>query len=155
MMLRTRREMTRGKLMEEDSLTTGWLTGAPRSLSCRTSPLCPLSFGRRKASEVQHLASRPSMARNFRSLVGWLGLLLSPGKPPSDQIWPCLVFPCWLAGWLAGETLALAGWLEALAGWLADSDQRNQRPTCRGAPGQTFFWTLCFFVLFLHRCCWC
>ena len=101
MMLRTRREMTRGTLMEEDSLTTGWLTGAPRSPSCRTSPLCPLSFGRRKASEVQHLASRPSMARNFRSLVGWLGLLLSPGKPPSDQIWPCLVFPCWLSGWLA------------------------------------------------------
>ena len=131
MMLRTRRVMTRGKLMEEDSLTAGWLTGAPRNLSCRTSPLFPLSLGRRKASEVQHLASRPSMARNFRSLMGWLGLLLSRGKPPSDQIWPCLIFPCWLsgwlAGWLAGETLALAGWLEALAGWLSLSP-RSQKP---------------------------
>ena len=119
MMLRTRREMTRGKLVEENSLTAGWLTGAPRSLSCRTSPLFPLSLGRRKASEVQHLASRPSMARNFRSLVGWLGLLLSPGKPPSDQIWPCLVFPCWLAGWLAGWRDSGSGWLAGGSGWLA------------------------------------
>ena len=147
MMLRTRREMTRGTLMEEDSLTTGWLTGAPRSLSCRTSPLFPLSLGRRKASEVQHLASRPSMARNFRSLVGWLGLLLSPGKPPSDQIWPCLVFPCWLAGWLAGWLerlwLWLAGWRLWLAGWLTRTKetkgQRVEVPLARHSSGHFVF----------------
>ena len=64
------------------------------SFSCRTSsPLFPLSVGRRKASEVQRLDSVPLRARNFRSLVGWLGLVLSPGKPPHDQIWPCLVGP--------------------------------------------------------------
>ena len=160
--------MTRGTLMEEDSLTTGWLTGAPRSLSCRTSPLFPLSLGRRKASEVQHLASRPSMARNFRSLVGWLGLVLSPGKPPSDQIWPCLVFPCWPAGWLERLWLWLAGWRLWLAGshFLLDPrNQKNQSRSCRPrGPGQTFspqlwfFWFFWFFhcvlQLFANRDVW-
>ena len=89
------------------------------SLSCRTSsPLFPLSVGRRKASEVQRLDSLPSRARNFRSLVGWLGLVLSPGKPPSDQIWPCLVFP-FPAGRLAGWRDSGSGWLVGGSGWLA------------------------------------